>query len=756
VLLTVDSKGISRSHSPAFVDIDFAPFLRAAGEAGTFDIHTIEVVAYDSANKPRIYDNSRRGYEKYLLPWRPQKYYGIGKITLSFVMPDETCKRYAVYLDTVQSGLGKPGRYRGLVGDGDWFTEGFKRREINASGYDAFCDFDGDGDLDLFKSSIEPFLYYYENIGANRFEPRGKLSSNGEVLLFPMDGNNRSWLSVEFCDWDKDGDQDMFVYFPTGPYQDQLVRYENVTPPGGGSPSFVDRGAVLTPSGKSIGSIATFVDWDGDGKTDLLGGRDSLVVFYRNIGSGGSVEAMQVAEGIYIKANGYEIELERPRVDCSDIDNDGDPDLFVGTEDGRIYWFQNVGTRTSPVFTIGRIIAFYEYMDARAGVKVADFDGDGLLDFVAGRFWERTQWGEQPRVYGRLYKNVGSPTAPRFEARDADGGSPYTQGFQIVDAVRQNGVRAVDWNNDGKTDLIASDTDGFVWYFQNLSNQLFPIFAPGVKLRAGDEILRVYGEERESRAAGYARSEICDWNNDGKKDLLVADGRGWLMLYLNKGSDSEPVLASGRRIFANGKPIDGTARGSVLVCDWDNDGRKDVIFGMVGERNFSQYYDWPHLNADPSGDRGFLFYRNTGTDQEPVLAYPKWIRSGAGPGQVIDYSRPNLGDFVDWDGDGKKDFIACEFENSIRLYKNTAAETNAEPRFGSSTSGIFIVKPWTVQLISGADALDWNEDGDVDILTGQGHGGSGIRFYERDFINDFVNNTFPLVTIQRIETKNKK
>ena len=63
-------------------------------------------------------------------------------------------------------------------------------------------------------------------------------------------------------------------------------------------------------------------------------------------------------------------------------------------------------------------------------MRVADFDGDGLLDFVPGRYWERTQWGEQPRVYGRMYKNIGTPTAPKFEARDATNGAPYTERFQ--------------------------------------------------------------------------------------------------------------------------------------------------------------------------------------------------------------------------------------------------------------------------------------------------------------------------------------
>jgi hypothetical protein len=56
-------------------------------------------------------------------------------------------------------------------------------------------------------------------------------------------------------------------------------------------------------------------------------------------------------------------------------------------------------------------------------------------------------------------------------------------------------------------------------------------------------------------------------------------------------------------------------------------------------------------------------------------------------------------------------------------------------------------------MISGADALDWNGDGDIDILTGQGHGGSGLRFYEQDYLEDERNGTHPLVTVSGVDVK---
>lgn len=753
VILTADSRGLQRSNSPAQVDLDFQSILRSYGITEKFDESTIEVVAYYPNGQPHTFDASRNGHEKYLVPWRIEKYYPIDTVTLSFVMPNHECIYYAVYFDTVESGLGKPTRYPGLVGDGDWFRQAYGRREIAASRYDTFADIDGDGDLDLLKGGTEPYIYVWENIGGNRYVERGRLTNGGSLWELPKENvNNRSWLSVEANDWDNDGDQDLFIHFviASNNYSGKVVRYENVTVPGG-TLTFIDRGPLVTQSGNYINSTVTIIDWDGDGQKDILAGQDGIVTFYRNIGTNNSLTDIKLADGVYLTANGVPIQLWSPRMDCADIDNDGDLDLFVGMEDGRIYLFENRGSRTSPLLVEGRIVAFYEggYMDLGPGIKLADFNGDGLLDFAVGRYWERSHWGWDPRVYGRLYVNVGTPTSPKFQVADAWSGCPYTEEFQKINVNRQNGVRAVDWDNDGRMDLIASDTDGFVWLYRNTTNQLFPIFDKERRLMAGGDFIKVLGEEERRVRDGYARTDVCDWNNDGKKDLLVADGRGWIFLYLNIGSDAEPVLAAGVRLHAWNQnhtallPIDGTARSSVMVCDWDGDGRKDVIHAICGQGNYSENYNWPSRGGDRSWESGFLFYRNIGTDDMPVLDYPKWVTDRYG--NVITYpSRPNCGSFVDWDGDGRKDFIAAEFENSIRLYRNIGNPVG-EPVF-EDIFGITLVRPYTVQMISGAEAKDWNGDGDIDILTGQGHGGKGLRFYERDYIEDFIHGTHPIIT----------
>jgi hypothetical protein len=58
-------------------------------------------------------------------------------------------------------------------------------------------------------------------------------------------------------------------------------------------------------------------------------------------------------------------------------------------------------------------------------------------------------------------------------------------------------------------------------------------------------------------AAGYMSAPtVIDWNNDGKKDLLVGHfDQGHISLHLNQGTDANPVFNGGALIESNGLPI---------------------------------------------------------------------------------------------------------------------------------------------------------------------------------------------------------
>ncbi|UCF13950.1 MAG: VCBS repeat-containing protein [Phycisphaerales bacterium] len=75
-----------------------------------------------------------------------------------------------------------------------------------------------------------------------------------------------------------------------------------------------------------------------------------------------------------------------------------------------------------------------------------------------------------------------------------------------------------------------------------------PKLGEGVKLEAAGKPIDV--------EIGHLVPRVCDWNNDGKKDLIVGQFRdGAIRLYLNEGTDAAPAFGQSSILQAGGKPI---------------------------------------------------------------------------------------------------------------------------------------------------------------------------------------------------------
>jgi hypothetical protein len=74
-----------------------------------------------------------------------------------------------------------------------------------------------------------------------------------------------------------------------------------------------------------------------------------------------------------------------------------------------------------------------------------------------------------------------------------------------------------------------------------------PDLDPGVYIYDGGSPLQV---------AVMSAPTVIDWNNDGKKDLLVGQfTSGNIVLFLNQGTDANPVFSGSTLVESSGVPI---------------------------------------------------------------------------------------------------------------------------------------------------------------------------------------------------------
>ncbi|MDI6756286.1 MAG: VCBS repeat-containing protein, partial [Thermodesulfobacteriota bacterium] len=235
----------------------------------------------------------------------------------------------------------------------------------------------------------------------------------------------------------------------------------------------------------------------------------------------------------------------------------------------------------------------------------------------------------------------------------------------------------VDWNGDGLYDLILGDRDGFVTVYLNQGTNDSPQYGVGMKLRGGGKEIKV-----KSPATPY----LVDWNGDGKIDLLVGNGGGYLHLFLNSGSEDSLDFTPGVMVQAAGKDLDVGGRASPCVVDWNEDGKKDLVMG------------------NSSGE--IFLYLNEGSNEQPVFGKPIKLNRGS-----LDVGSNSSPDVVDWNGDGKKDLVIGNDSGEIFVFLNKG--TNEDPQYDN--------KGEKLPLKFGPDAsprmIGWSRPGSNDLVV---------------------------------------
>lgn len=338
------------------------------------------------------------------------------------------------------------------------------------------------------------------------------------------------------------------------------------------------------PQARETGSFADAVaigDVDGDGRDDVVlttkavgdDENDKKIFVYLQSKNGVLADPVRVP---YPRANTSGLVL-------ADLDHDGAEEIVAGDDEGITILKWNKWERLRRIHTYSGLIEGR----AIAGVATLDVDRDGNLD-IAGESvvffgdgyggireksligpggWDDVKSGDiNGDGYADLMALTGQGTT-RIYIYYNDGTKDLSTPTVLIpnpsDPVFYGSIGVGDFNGDNRNDLIAMH--------DQVNLTLFTQTANGT-LGAGSVIAPYGGDENAMQGA--------DMDGDGKTDLVIAHGGGWLgVLYQNDGALQAEVPYGGK--YATWLNPQGLA-----VGDINNDGCKDAAianynYGLV-------------------------------------------------------------------------------------------------------------------------------------------------------------------------------
>ena len=263
------------------------------------------------------------------------------------------------------------------------------------------------------------------------------------------------------------------------------------------------------------------------------------------------------------------------------------------------------------------------------------------------------------------------------------------------------------WDDDDLKDLVVGEkTDpytGKVRVYLNVGTPSAPAFSTSFYVQSNGADLNV-GMECGCMGCMGCFPRVVYWDADDRKDLLVGHTDGFIILFLNVGTDAAPTFDGGTYLQV-GEPgsktdIDVGGRPTPSVADWNNDGKKDLISGELNGK--------------------VRVYLNEGTDTEPDFRSVVYAQEDGATLYVAGYRCSPV--VLDLDNDGKKDILAGNTYGHLLFYPNVG--TDAAPSFSGYEH--VLADGVTIDLADAArsrpSVCDWTGDGLLDVLIGAADG----------------------------------
>ena len=506
-----------------------------------------------------------------------------------------------------------------------------------------YCDYDGDGDLDLIvgagdwddygwdnafdkqgrwmRGPLHGYVYLIRNTGTAgdpQYGKAQKISAAGKpVDVYGMPSPN-------FADFDGDGDLDLIC----GEFVDKFTWFENTA--ARSRPKYA-AGRHLTWMGKPLKMdlcmiVPVALDWDRDGDIDLVVGQeDGRAALVENTGE--VIDGMpQFLPPKFFQQQADELKFGALVTPCSfDWDNDGDEDLICGNTAGYIGFIENLDGGdpprwAAPVYLkadgeIIRIMAgpngsIQGPCEAKWGyttLNVADWNHDGLPDIVVNSIWGKVLWYEnigtrrKPQLASAQPIEVewpGKPPKPAWNWWEPEGKTLAAQ-WRTTPVV-------IDYDDDGLNDLVMLDHEGYLALFKRAKRNEQLILLPGERIFTCEDASVFDSMHRpRNKTAGLlrmndgsagksGRRKFCfaDWDLDGRLDLMVNSQN--INFLRNISADKNGHVFNDQGLVA-GRIIAGHTTSPTIV-DWNKDGIPDLLVGA--EDGFFYYMKNPNSKTE--------------------------------------------------------------------------------------------------------------------------------------------------------------